>query len=96
MASNANIHILLFHFTIVIFIDTGLALMHNSSQIDIVCGRLIIGRQAYRKIAISNRICGVMVSVLASSAVDRGLEPGRVMPKTIKLVCVASPLSTQH
>ena len=33
-----------------------------------------------------------MVSVLASSAVDRG----RIKPKTIKLVFVASPLSTQH
>ena len=43
-----------------------------------------------------NRIGGVMVSVLASSAVDRGFEPGRVKPKTIKLVFVASPLSTQQ
>jgi hypothetical protein len=34
---------------------------------------------------------GVMVSVFASSAVDRGFEP-----KTIKLVFVATPLSTQH
>jgi hypothetical protein len=37
-----------------------------------------------------NRISGVMVSVLASSVVDR------VKPKTIKLVFVASPLSTQQ
>ena len=36
-------------------------------------------------------IDGVMVSVLASSALDRGFKP-----KTIKLVFVASPLSTQH
>ena len=43
-----------------------------------------------------NCIGGVMVSVLASSAVDRGFEPGQVKPKTIKLVCVASPLSTEH
>ena len=43
-----------------------------------------------------NSIGGVMVSVLASSAVDRGLEPGRVKPKIIKLAFVASPLSTQH
>jgi hypothetical protein len=34
---------------------------------------------------------GVLVSVLASSVVDRGFKP-----KTIKLVFVASPLSTQH
>ena len=44
-------------------------------------------------IPVSNRIGGVMVSVLASSA---GSSPGRVKPKTIKLVFVASPLSTQH
>jgi len=36
-----------------------------------------------------------MVSVL-SSVVDRGLSPGRVKPKTIKLVFVASPLSMWH
>jgi hypothetical protein len=34
--------------------------------------------------------------MLASCAVDRGFEPGWVKPKTIKLVFVASPLSTQH
>jgi hypothetical protein len=45
---------------------------------------------------IINHFSGVMVSVLASSAVDRGCEPGRVKQKTIKLVFVASPLSTQH
>ena len=49
----------------------------------------------------TNRIGGVMVRVFASSAVDRGFEPrlGQthvVKPKTIKLVFVASPLSTQH
>ena len=43
-----------------------------------------------------NRIGGVIVSMLASNAVDRGFEPDRVKPKTIKLVFVASPLSTQH
>ena len=37
-----------------------------------------------------------MVSVLALSVVDREFEPRRVKPKTIKLVFVASPLSTQH
>ena len=46
------------------------------------------------------KICtgGVMVSVLASSAVDLGFESytNRVKPKIIKLVFVASPLSTQH
>jgi hypothetical protein len=37
-----------------------------------------------------------MVRVLSTSAVDRGFDPGRVKPRTIKLVFVASPLSTQH
>ena len=35
-----------------------------------------------------------MASLLASSAVDRGSIHGRVIPKTIKLVFVASPLNT--
>jgi hypothetical protein len=43
-----------------------------------------------------NRISDIMVSVLVSSVVDRGFEPGWVKPKTIKLVFVASPLSMQH
>jgi hypothetical protein len=38
----------------------------------------------------------IMVSMLASSVVDRGSSPGRVKPKSIKLVFVASLLSTQH
>ena len=37
-----------------------------------------------------------MVSVLASSVVDRGFKPDRVKPKTIKLVFVASLLSMQN
>jgi len=37
-----------------------------------------------------------LVSVLASSEVGHGFEPRSVKPKTIKLVFVASPLSTQH
>ena len=43
---------------------------------------------------ISNHIGGVMVSVLASSAVDRGFDPRRVKSKTITLFVVDSPLST--
>jgi hypothetical protein len=38
----------------------------------------------------------VMVSVFDSSAVVVGSSTGRVKPKTIKLVFVASPLSRQH
>jgi hypothetical protein len=43
-----------------------------------------------------NRIGGVMVSVLASSAVGRGFEPDRVKLKTKKKVFVASQISTQR
>jgi hypothetical protein len=43
-----------------------------------------------------NRIGDVMVIVLAVSVIDRWFEPGRVKPKTIKLVYVVSPLSTQY
>ena len=39
---------------------------------------------------------GVMVSVLASSAVDRGFEPRSGQTKTLTFVFVASPLRTQH
>ena len=46
-------------------------------------------------ISIWNRIGGVMDSVLASNAVDRGLKP-RSGQKTVKLVFVASPLSMQQ
>ena len=42
-----------------------------------------------------NLIDVVMVSVLASSAVDRGFEPRSGQTKNKKLVFVASPLSTQ-
>jgi hypothetical protein len=44
-----------------------------------------------------NRISRVVVSALASSVVDPVCSsPDRVKPKTIKLVCVASELRTQH
>jgi hypothetical protein len=39
---------------------------------------------------------GVMVSVLASSAVDRGTSPDGIRPRTIKLIFVVSSLSTKH
>jgi hypothetical protein len=32
----------------------------------------------------------------SASVVDREFEPGRIKPKAIKLVFVASPLSTEH
>ena len=40
-----------------------------------------------------NRICGVMVSVLVSSVVDRGFEP---RSDQTNLVFVVSPLSMQY
>jgi ABC-type uncharacterized transport system permease subunit len=43
-----------------------------------------------------NRIGGIMVSMLASFAVDRGFDPDRVNPKTIKFIYVASTLCTEH
>ena len=45
---------------------------------------------------VDNHISGLKVSVVASSAVDRVFEPGRLKPKTVKLVFAASPLSKQH
>ena len=45
---------------------------------------------------VNNRIGGVMVSVFASSALDCGFRLQSGQTKTIKLVFVASPLSTQH
>ena len=41
-------------------------------------------------------ICGEMVSVLASSAVDRRFEPRWITLKTMKLISVASSLSMQR
>ena len=37
-----------------------------------------------------------MVNMLTSCAVVHGSNPGQVIPITIKLVFVVSPLSTQH
>jgi hypothetical protein len=45
---------------------------------------------------LSNRINGVVVSVLTSNVVIMGSSPDRVKPKIIELVFVASPVSTQH
>jgi hypothetical protein len=41
-------------------------------------------------------IAGVMVCMLTSCTVNHGFNPGAVKPKTMKLVFVAFPLSTQH
>ena len=43
-----------------------------------------------------NRIGGAMVSVLASSAVDRGFEPRSGRIKDYKMAFVDSPISTKH
>ena len=49
-----------------------------------------------RVIEKGNLIGGVMVSVLASRAVDRRFVPRSGQTKIIQLAFVASPLSTQH
>jgi hypothetical protein len=43
-----------------------------------------------------NRFGGVMVSVLASSVVDRGLEPRSGQTKDYEIGICGSPLNTQH
>ena len=43
-----------------------------------------------------NSIGGVMVSMLASSAVDRGVKPDQVKSMSINLVFVTSPLSIKE
>jgi hypothetical protein len=43
-----------------------------------------------------NRLAGVMVSISASSTYIVGSSPGGINPKTITLLCVASPLSRQR
>ena len=61
------------------------------------CLSLLVDILCYGAVVIVhlNRIGDVVVSVLASSAVDRGFET-RSGQTRLKLVCVASPLSTQH
>ena len=56
---------------------------------------IIIEEQAV-SVKYGGHISGVMVSVLATGVVDHGFEPRSVNPKSIKLVCVASPLSSQY
>ena len=43
-----------------------------------------------------NRIGGVMVSILASTLVDRGFETRSGQTKDRKMIFLASPLSTHH
>ena len=51
----------------------------------------------YRSLLTSfNRIGGAMVSVLASSTVDRGFELRSGQIKDYKMAFVDSPLSTKH
>ena len=42
------------------------------------------------------RAIGLMVRVFANGPGDRGSIPGRVIPKTQKMVLVATLLNTQH
>jgi hypothetical protein len=51
----------------------------------------------YKYPEILNKISGVMVSMLASSAVDHGLVPGLGQTKDNKIcICCFSTISTQH
>ena len=56
-------------------------------------GRLKVNYETFNR---SYSIGGVMGSVLASSAVDRGVEPRSGQTKDYEIGIVASPLSTQH
>ena len=57
----------------------------------------MIKKISKNKIKIGNRIGSVMVSLLASSAIDCGYELRSCLEqKNIKLVFVASSLRTQH
>ena len=47
-------------------------------------------------IYLQDHIGCVMVSMLTLNVVDLGSSPVRVIPMTLKLVFVASPLSTRH
>ena len=53
-------------------------------------------KKLLKKLFQYNRIGGIMVAVLASSAVDHGVETRSRQTKDCKLVFVASPLSMQH
>ena len=50
----------------------------------------------YIYIYIYNRIIGLMNRVLANGPGDRGSIPGRVLPKTPKMVLDTTLLNTQH
>ena len=45
---------------------------------------------------LGNWAIGLMSRVLANGPEDRGLIPGHVMPKTLKMALDAALLSTQH
>ena len=62
-----------------------------SLKFDVVYFKIEHSYQLLRLDIRTNRIDGVMVSMLSSSALDRW-----VRSKTIKLVFVAFPLSTHH
>ena len=49
---------------------------------------------------VSERLCYtgmfLIYEICSFKSCNRGSSPGRVKPKTMQLLCVASPLSTQH
>ena len=50
----------------------------------------------YKLVIISNQAIGLMTRVFANGLGDRGSIPGRVLPKTQKMVLDAALLNTQH
>ena len=49
-----------------------------------------------RKNLMFNRLIGLVARVFANGPGDRGSIPGRVIPKTLKMVLDTSLLNTQH
>jgi hypothetical protein len=82
-----------------LFYITTLNIFKNKKTNRVLLRKVLVKKSFIKKIIFffQNRIGGVMVSVLASSAVDRGFEPQSGQTKDLMiLVFVASPLSTQH
>ena len=82
-----------------IFNITTLNIFKKKKQNCVLLRKVLVKKSSIKKnlLFFQNRIGGVMVSVLASSAVDRGFEPRSGQTKDLmKLVFVASPLGTQN
>ena len=81
------------HVTYMLYNPISCIWYRNKVLLYFLCNFVIAFVRIIKSSNLKNRIGGVMVSVLASSV---SLRPDLVKPKTIKLVFVTSPLSTQH